>query len=75
MLLGCSKDDSTVNIRLSNVSNYSFENIIVGSPSNGEVFYDNLKSGQISNYKPFDEAYGYAFIELEIDGNSSQLSQ
>jgi len=64
----CSEEDNfqSVNIRLSNKSDFDFKNIIVNT-STGNVAYDNLKSGKISEYKTFDMAYSYAFIELTIN--------
>ncbi|SNR42495.1 hypothetical protein SAMN04488009_1594 [Maribacter sedimenticola] len=59
----CSKDDSNndVNIRLSNVTDMDFENIIVNTTN-----YGNLKSNQVSEYKNFNKAYRYAYVELNI---------
>jgi major membrane immunogen (membrane-anchored lipoprotein) len=69
-LFSCSKDDenklSGLNIRLSNVSQYDFKNIVVNTTT-GNVNFENLNSGQKSEYKEFDKAYSYAFVELEID--------
>lgn len=73
-LFGCSKDNvnNEVKIRLSNVSQHDFENIVVNTTT-GDVNFENLKSGQKSEYKVFDKAYRYAFIELEIDGKTFTL--
>ncbi len=65
----CSKDDndpSELMIRLSNVSQYDFENIVVNTTT-GNVSFEDLMSGQKSEYKIFNKAYSYAFVELEIN--------
>jgi len=75
-LLGCSKDNKDnlyeVKIRLSNVSQYDFQNIVVNTTT-GDVNFEDLKSGQKSDYKVFDKAYSYAFVELEINGQTYTL--
>jgi len=73
-LISCAKDRddvyaSGVRIRLSNISQFNFENIIVNT-SNGDVAFENLNAGEKSEYKVFQLAYRYAFIELEIDGKT-----
>ncbi len=69
-LASCSKNDEAINIRLSNVSIYNFENIVVNTSTNstGIMNYDNLASGQFSEYKEFEIAYRYAYVELTIEG-------
>ncbi|MCU4156592.1 hypothetical protein J1N10_11445 [Carboxylicivirga sp. A043] len=72
-IISCSKDDNDktarVMIRLSNVSQYNFQNIIVNT-STGRVNFNNLTSGQKTPYKDFEKAYSYAFVELEINGKT-----
>jgi len=74
--LNYSKDDennpSGLKIRLSNVSQYDFQNIVVNTTT-GDVSFNNLNSGQETEYKVFDRAYKYAFVELEIDGKTYTL--
>ncbi|MDG1911949.1 MAG: hypothetical protein P8I42_03895, partial [Flavobacteriaceae bacterium] len=71
VFFGCSKDSdantSEVYIRLSNISEYNFKNIVVNT-STGNVDFENIDSGQMSQYKNFETAYQYAFVELEIEG-------
>tara|TARA_R110002126_G_scaffold277560_3_gene423562 strand:- start:846 stop:1226 length:381 start_codon:yes stop_codon:yes gene_type:complete len=62
-------DTSNVNIRLANISQFNYQNIIVNT-STGAVNFDDLESQQLSAYKTFEKAYSYAFIELQIDGNT-----
>jgi len=75
-IFSCNDDDfkepSQVNIRLSNISAFDFKNIIV-STSTGEVNFENINSNQKSDYKTFEIAYRYAFVELEIDGQTFTL--
>ena len=68
-LISCSSDDENgeINIRLSNISNYHYENVVVNT-STGRVNYDDLNPGEVSDYKSFEMAYRYAFVELSIDG-------
>ena len=76
-LISCSKDDDTHNssdlrLRISNVSEFDFSNVIVNT-STGEVIFEDINSGQNTDYQKFELAYRYAFIELEIDGNTFTL--
>lgn len=75
--ISCSKDDensSELKIRLSNVSQFDFQNIKVNTASSdGNVNFGNLKAGIKTNYKGFEFAYSYAFIELQIDGKTYTL--
>ena len=64
-LLGCSKDPSDINIRLLNTTETKFENIKVDT-SNELVDYGDLDSNQYSEFKTFEIAYRYAYIEFEI---------
>ena len=75
--ISCSNDNddnntSTVNIRLSNVSQYNYQNIFVNT-STGKTNFENLNSQEMTNYKSFEKAYFYAFVELEIDGETYTL--
>lgn len=72
IISGCSKDESELKIRLSNVSQYDFKNIVVNT-STGIVNFEDIKSGQTTEYQIFDMAYRYAFVELEIDGKTYTL--
>ncbi len=67
-ILSCANkgNKENINIRLSNVSQFNFKNIIVNT-STGNVSFENIESGEKSEFKPFELAYSYAYIELEID--------
>ena len=72
-IVSCTKDNSAdpneVLIRIENTSDFDFKNVIVNT-SGGENNYGNLDSHQTSDYKIFELAYSYAFIELQIDGET-----
>jgi hypothetical protein len=75
-LFGCSNDDdndntSGVKIRLSNASQFDFQNIRINTGSSNEnVSLGNLKMAKKTDYKLFESAYRYAFVELEINGKT-----
>ncbi|MFA5656267.1 MAG: hypothetical protein WDA37_05930 [Dysgonamonadaceae bacterium] len=75
-LISCSSDDvnntSELNIRLSIVSQYDFQNIVVNTTT-GNMNFENISSQEMTNYKTFETAYRYAFVELEIDGETYTL--
>lgn len=52
---------------MSNISQFDFENIVVNI-STANTRFENINSQQKTNYKTFQTAYRYAFVELEIDG-------
>ena len=72
LVLFCGCDDaSELEIRLSNVSQYDFQNIKVATSTNN-VDFEDINAEQNTGYKVFESVYRYAFIELEIDANDSQ---
>jgi len=71
-LIGCTKEESRPKIRLSNISPYDFKNIVVNTTT-GNTDFGNLNSGQKTEYKVFERAYSYAFVELEIEGKTYTL--
>lgn len=71
---GCSilsgDDEATeVNIRLSNVSPYTYQDIRVSSTGD-PVSYGDLETGEFTDYKIFEKAYRYGFVELQINGST-----
>ena len=62
-------DSKEVSIRISNISQFDFTNIIVNTYNNNVAFID-LNSGSKSDYKDFEQAYRYAYIELEANGET-----
>jgi hypothetical protein len=76
-LFSCSNDDdnnnpSELRIRLSNVSPFDFQNVTL-APWYESVNFESINSGESTEYKVFEIAYTYAFIELEIDGETYTL--
>jgi hypothetical protein len=57
---------------LSNVSQFNFQNIVVNTTT-GNMNFENISSQQMTNFKTFQTAYRYAFVELEIDGQTFTL--
>ena len=76
MLISCSNNDdditSELNIRLSNVSQYDFQNIVVNT-STGDTTFENISPQEMTSYKTFKTAYRYAYVKLEIDGETYTL--
>ena len=66
-MTACKNTNDSVDLRIYNASEYDFKNIIV-NPSDGEVDFGDLESGQESEYKKFKTVYSYAFMELDING-------
>lgn len=67
-----SEDANELQIRISNVSEFNYENINVNA-SGEMVSFGNLNSNSNSEFKTFDLAYRYAFIQFEIDGETFTL--
>lgn len=76
LLFACSKEKITgqsgPEIRLSNSSQQNFKNVIVDTGT-GEVSFGDLDAGTNTAYKKFSKAYRYAFIKLQIDGQTYTL--
>ncbi|WP_143519894.1 hypothetical protein [Reichenbachiella sp. 5M10] len=76
ILAGCSNEDAenpnVLNIRLSNESQYDYHTVVVNTTT-GDVDFGDLLAGQKSAYKVFDRAYRYAFVELQIEGETYTL--
>ncbi len=75
-IFSCSQSDDVIEknvlIRVKNVSQFEFNNVLVNT-SGTEQNFGNININQGSDYKSFDFAYRYAFIELKIDGNTYTL--
>ena len=69
-LFGCSSEEAEnsndLKIRISNVSEFNYDNIKVSTTGN-MVDFGNLNSSSKSEYKVFDSAYRYAFVEFQIN--------
>ncbi|MDU0371160.1 hypothetical protein ACFPAF_12190 [Hymenobacter endophyticus] len=67
--LSCKKEeeDTKVQIRVRNASNYQFEAVQVLMPS-GQHAYGTLNAGQSSNYATYSEAFRYAAVKVKVNG-------
>ncbi len=77
-LISCSNDDdnlSELNIRLSNVSQYDFQNVVVKITAGTGMNFENISTQQMTKYKTFETAYGAPFLELEIDGETYTIQR
>ena len=62
LAVSCSKEDELL-IRVINVSEYNYENVIINSENFGDINADER-----SDYIAFEMAYRYSYIDLEING-------
>jgi len=61
----CNEDSTKTNIRIRNVSEYDFCNVVL-QPSGGKANYGIIEKGQSTCYRSFDLAYRYAYVQLFI---------
>ena len=61
--------DNQIQIRVSNNSQYNYENVIIHTTS-GEIAYNNIASNQVSNYNTFSVIDSNSFVEFTINGNN-----
>ena len=83
ILSSCSSDEiapdntkaqlSNIRIRLSNVSTFNFDNIVINT-STGYTNYGNLDSMAASEYKNFELAYSYASVGLVANGKTYSIT-
>ena len=67
---GCSKilpPSGQVEIRVSNASDVSLDEVIVGFPDRREA-YGSIAAHSHSSYRPVERAYRYAFVEAVVAG-------
>ena len=69
-LFSCSSDDDSntnetteVNIRLSNTSDFKFENATYNN-----VNFGDIEPGEITEYKTFESSYSYGRVIITIEG-------
>ncbi len=65
------KDDQ-VHIRIQNRSDVAYSDVRVNT-NGGENNYGTIEPNSYSDYKTFDHAYRYAFVELKIDTDTFTL--
>lgn len=76
MLLSCSSNEeqnTQVRIRLSNVSEFNYENVRYSTESS-TIELDVLNANETSPFEIFEMAYELAFIEIEVDGEYFALA-
>jgi hypothetical protein len=68
--VSCSKTENSegVWIRVVNVSDYDYKNVIIYSTAFGDV-----DARDRSQYTAFDMAYRYSFVSLDIDGENYSI--
>jgi len=67
LIFGCTdRDDniSAVNLRIKNTSELNFNTVRVGAE---DKVHQNVAAGDFSDYLEYEEAYRYAYIEIETD--------
>ena len=70
LLVSCTQNDSDMLLlRIKNTSQFDYTDVVVNT-SGGEHNYGTVNSNHASDYKAFDLAYRYAFVELIIDGST-----
>lgn len=69
-VVGCSGDDDVspaqVQIRIKNSSSFRYLDIMINT-GGGENNYGDIELHRFSEYKSFDYAYRYAYIQLKIE--------
>lgn len=66
--LGCTdRDDnvSAVNIRVKNNNSFTYDTVQVGGATQ---IHENVAAGSFSDYLEYEEAYRYAYIEIDTAG-------
>lgn len=74
MLFACTKDivpeekcDTNIQLRVENASTYEFDDVTIWVNGQNEL-YGGLSAGQTSTYKSVSDAYGYAPMNITING-------
>lgn len=72
----CSNDNGSfsneVQIRVKNTSSFEYSDVRVNT-SGGENNYGSILPNQLSDYKTYDFAFRYAYVELKIEGETFTL--
>ena len=71
----CSKqydENSTSNLRIYNISNSTYDSVIVNAPGGKQVYY-NIPPLNYSEYKSFTFLYNYAYIEVHFSNQVVKL--
>ena len=78
VLSSCNKDDGSpsgegVGIRIENLSNYTFDEVLIEAGGGGEQEYLGVAPGAVTDYKDFDYTYRYAFIRTIVGTDTLTL--
>ena len=71
-LIGCHKTNAVL-IRIDNATGHDITEVFVQGPKDSHL-YGDLKAGEASEYKLYEEAYRYAFCSFKI-GDTEYLVQ
>ena len=77
LLAGCDSagsddDPDAVLLRLQNESSIDFSSALIRFPE-AESNFGAVAAGEASDYREFDSAYSYGYIEVEADGNTYRI--
>ncbi len=64
--------DGKTAIRIRNTSGFFYSNVVVNT-NGGQNEYNTIIPSTLSDYKLFDFAYRYAFVEMTIDGELATI--
>jgi hypothetical protein len=59
----------TVYVRVENATAYTLQDVVVGFPS-GTERYGSLAAGERSAFRRVGRAYGYAYVEVRVEGRT-----
>lgn len=71
--IGCTdRDDnvSVVNLRVKNNNNFTYDTVVVGEETQ---LHENVAAGSYSDYLQYEQAYRYAFVEIDTAGTKFTL--
>lgn len=74
-VMGCTNNENPnpagdeVQIRVKNLSAFTFDQVFINT-SGGENMYVSVAPGEVSDYKRYDFTYRYAFVRVEIAGQT-----
>jgi len=74
LLVACTEGGKPreVMIRVQNLSSYDYENVVVSS-GGPEYHFGNIPANMTSDYILFESAYSYAYVKVEIEGETLTL--
>ncbi len=78
LVVSCNKDNEgpssgKVGIRIENLSNFTFDEVLLETGGGGEQEYFDIPPGGITGYKPFNYTYRYAYIRAILQDDTLTL--